>query len=221
MRGLGALALAAALALPGGRGAAHPHVFIDAALPLVFDEEGRLAALRIDWTYDAFYSLVMIEDNGLDADGDGTPERARLAAFAGQDVDWAAGFPGDVELEDGGVAVALAGPADHGVRYESGRSVTTHVRPLKAPLEIGGPVEARVYDPGFFVAYDMPALPDVEGRRDCSVARRAVDADAAYEEYGEKLAAVDIGGDPFAEVDLGDIGILFADTFEVTCPAPS
>lgn len=218
---LGALALVAGLLAPTGQGEAHPHVFIDAALSLIFDDQGRLAALRVGWSYDEFYSLVMIEDNGLDADGDGTPEAERLAAFAGQDVDWATGFPGDVTLTQGGALVALAGPVRHRVYFENGRIVTSHVRPLNTPLAVDGATAARVYDPSFFVAYDVPLLPTTEGREGCTVTRRAADTGSAYKEYGDKLASVDIGDDPFQEVDLGDIGILFADEFELTCAAPS
>ena len=72
---LTAAALGLALASPLG---AHPHIYIDTDFDLVFDTDGKLAAVRIDWAYDDFYSLLMIEENGLDADGDGTPEQARL-----------------------------------------------------------------------------------------------------------------------------------------------
>lgn len=221
MRRLVPIICALALVLPAGRASAHPHVFIDAALSLIFDDEGRLAALRVGWSYDEFYSLVMIEDAELDADGDGVPEPEKLAAFAGRDVDWEAGFPGDITLEQGGEAVALERPVDHRAYYESGRYVTTHLRPLKEPIALDAQTAARVYDPSFFVAYDVPKTPTVEGRAGCDVTRDAADTDAAYEEYGEKLASVDVGEDPFAEVDLGDIGILFADRFVVSCSAPS
>ncbi|WP_420767992.1 DUF1007 family protein [Roseovarius sp. S4756] len=221
-RMIGALALMGAFAMPAGQGEAHPHVFIDGALSLIFDDHGRLAALRIGWSYDEFYSLVMIEDKGLDADGDGTPEPAQLEAFAGHDVDWAAGFPGDVTLMRDGVAVALEGPAQHRAYFENGRIITTHLRPLSAPVDLGeGSAVAQLYDPSFFVAYDVPALPTIEGPEDCAVTRQAADTDKAYAEYGDKLASVDVGEDPYVEVDLGDIGVLFADRFIVTCAAPS
>ncbi len=73
---LTAAALGLALASPLG---AHPHIYIDTDFDLVFDTDGKLTAVRIDWAYDDFYSLLMIEENGLDADGDGTvtPEEMR------------------------------------------------------------------------------------------------------------------------------------------------
>jgi ABC-type uncharacterized transport system substrate-binding protein len=213
--------MALALAPLGGRAWAHPHVFIDAALAFVFDDEGRIAALRVGWSYDDFYSLVMIEDNGLDADGDGTPEAQRLDAFAGHDVDWAAGFPGDLSLMQGDKLIALAPPVRHTAQFEGGRIITSHVRPLVQPLAITDALIARIYDPSFFAAYDVPALPVAQGRDGCRITRAAADTDRAYQEYGDKLASVDVTGDPFQEVDLGDIGILFADAFGLVCDAPS
>lgn len=216
-----ALTLCAAglLCAPGAASVAHPHVFIDAAAALIFNEEGALAALRIGWSYDAFYSLVMIEDRGLDADGDGTPEVAQLEAFAGKDVDWAAGFPGDVVLSVDGEAVALLPPIRHRALFENGRIITTHVRPLETPVAVTMPVTLQIYDPSYFVAYDVPVLPSIEGGDACKLARSRADTSRAQAEYGDKLAAVDVSDDPFEAVDLGDIGVLFADSFTMTCAA--
>ncbi|MGR3463395.1 DUF1007 family protein [Limimaricola sp.] len=216
---LSAFALSAALP---GAALAHPHVFIDAAFELVFDEAGALAAVRIDWAYDEFYSLMLIEENRLDADADGFPEQAALDAYAGRDVDWAAGFPGDFVIEKGGEAVALDGPVKHRARFEEGRLVSSHVRPLAAPFDVSDQVvTARAYDPTYFVAYDVPVDPTVIGREGCKLRRDVADRGAAEEEYGEQLAAIDATSDPFEEIDLPDIGVLFADSFELTCAASS
>lgn len=214
-------ACALSVALPGVA-LAHPHVFIDAAFELVFDEAGDLAAVRIDWAYDEFYSLMLIEENGLDADGDGTPEQAALDGYAGRDVDWAAGFPGDFVIERDGEAVALDGPVKHRARFEDGRLVTSHVRPLAEPFDVSGQVvTARAYDPTYFVAYDVPVEPTVAGRENCVLRRNVADREEAEEEYGEQLAAIDASSDPFAEIDLPDIGVLFADSFVLTCATSS
>ncbi|WP_422075464.1 DUF1007 family protein [Tranquillimonas rosea] len=204
-----------------GAAIAHPHVFIDTDFDLVI-EDGRLTAVRIDWSYDEFYSMLMIEESGLDADGDGVPEQARLDAFAGQDVDWAAGFPGDFSVTRDGAEVALARPVDHRARFEADRIITSHVRPLETPVSItDATIVARSYDPTYFVAYDVPGTPGVIGRDACRLVRDKADTEAAQEEYGDALAAVDMGGDPFEEVDLPDIGILFADSFTLRCDASS
>lgn len=205
-----------------GGARAHPHIFIDAAFEMVFNDAGALEAVRIKWAYDAFYSLMLIEENGLDADGDSTPEPAALNAYAGRDVDWAAGFPGDFTVALDGVAVDLAGPVEHRARYEAGEMVTSHTRPLIVPLDVStGVVTAQAYDPTYFVAYDVPATPVISGRDDCTLDRQVADREAAKVEYGEQLAEVDAASDPFAVVKLPDIGVLFADSFVLTCAALS
>lgn len=215
------LFLALSLALGGGA-SAHPHIFIDTGFALLFDDDGAIEAVRIEWSYDDFYSLMLIEENGLDADGDGTPEPAALDAYAGQDVDWAAGFPGDFVIALDGQAVSLDPPVLHRARYDSGRIVTSHVRPLTAPLDVtAGVVTARAYDPTYFVAYDVPQAPATDGRDDCRLDREAADREAAEAEYGDQLAAVDAGSDPFEVVELPDIGVMFADRFVLTCAASS
>ncbi|EYD72084.1 hypothetical protein Lokhon_02156 [Limimaricola hongkongensis DSM 17492] len=206
------------VACAGAAVRAHPHVFVDAGFELLFDAKGQLSAVRIDWAYDEFYSLMLIEENGLDNDGDGTPEQAALDAYAGHDVDWAAGFPGDFDLEQGGEAVVLDGPVMHRARFEQGRVVTSHVRPLAAPLDMtDGAVIARAYDPSYFVAYDVPVAPAISGRTGCTLDREAVDYGAAEAEYADRLAAIDATSDPFEQVDLPDIGVMFADRFVLTC----
>ena len=216
------LSISAFAAAFAGSAQAHPHVFIDAAFEMIFDEAGRLEAVRIDWAYDEFYSLMLIEENGLDADGDSMPEPAALDAYAGRDVDWAAGFPGDFTIALDGAAVDLDGPVMHRARYEAGRLVTSHVRPLAEPLDVSkGVVTARAYDPTYFVAYDVPGAPGLSGREDCRLDREAADREAAEAEYGEQLAEVDATSDPFEVVELSDIGVMFADRFVLTCAASS
>ncbi|MTH78502.1 DUF1007 family protein [Paracoccus aestuariivivens] len=216
---LAALLLLLPLSTPAN---AHPHVFIDTDFSLVFSPSGELQAIRVDWAYDEFYSLLMIEENGLDSDGDGTPEQERLDAFAGQDVDWAAGFPGDFSVEIASQPVTLRGPEQHKVRFENGRVITSHIRPLASAVAVAGAdIVARSYDPSYFVAYDVPKEPRIDGRDDCRVRRDKADEAAAQAKYGEKLAALDVTDDPFQEIEIPDIGILFADSFVVSCDAPS
>lgn len=215
-----ALALVFALLSGGLAASAHPHVFIDASFALLFDGQGRLAAIRVYWLYDEFYSLSMIEDAQLDRDGDGEPDPARLAAWAGHDVDWAAGFPGDFTLEQGGQPLALDRPVDHKAVWRDGRILTIHTRPLHKPVPVtrAAPVVARAYDPSYFVAYDTPADPVVKGRDDCTITRRKPD-DSGQKELLAELSRLDMQTDSITFMQMPDVGAAFADRFEVTCGA--
>ena len=76
-------------------GAAHPHIFIDAGMEVIFDDQARATGLRITWSYDDLFSLMLVEDRGLDPDFDGvlTPEEA--TAISGFDMEWQPGYAGD------------------------------------------------------------------------------------------------------------------------------
>lgn len=215
------LALLAAVSILSPRPAdAHPHVFIDTDVALIFGKSGRLEAVRVTWAYDDFYSLMMIEDAGLDANGDGVPDPDRLRAFAGQDVDWKAGFPGHIYLERQDKPIALGPPRDHVARFANGRIITSHVRPLTQPLAVtkSAPLRLRVYDPEYFVAYDTPRDPTIEGRRDCKVSHRAPDTSGQKDLLAE-LQNLDTQTDSLQIMQMPDVGVFFAKRFEVACGA--
>ena len=49
---------------------AHPHVFVEVGLRFVSQPDGRLSGVEVTWRYDDFFSLLVLEDRGLDPDGD-------------------------------------------------------------------------------------------------------------------------------------------------------
>ncbi|SMO98836.1 ABC-type uncharacterized transport system, substrate-binding protein [Paracoccus laeviglucosivorans] len=214
-----ALTLAVVTLLAGLQTAtAHPHVFIDADAALVFNKTGQWAAIRVTWTYDEFYSLMMIEDAQLDANGDGIPEPERLNAFAGKDVDWAAGFPGHILVEHKGAPVVLGPPLEHRAAYENDRIKTSHLRPLEYPVKVtaADPLFLRLYDPEYFVAYDTPRKPTIQGDAECKVARRPPDT-SGQQDLLAQLQQLDMETSSIAFMHMPDVGITFADGFLVTC----
>ena len=79
-----ALAIACALSTTGP-GTAHPHIWIDAAANLVF-EQGALVGIETQWTLDPFISALLIEDFDADKDGVFEPDEAvalEQATFVG------------------------------------------------------------------------------------------------------------------------------------------
>ncbi|MDO5657487.1 MAG: DUF1007 family protein [Paracoccus sp. (in: a-proteobacteria)] len=222
------LALAGALAaLAPAQAIAHPHIFIDASLVMVFDAGGRLSAIKVEWAYDEFYSLSMIAEHGLDPDRTGAPDPERLAGFAGKDVAWDEGFPGDLSVMQGAEGVALGPVRHYPPRYAEGRIITAHSRPLAQPLEItpDSPVTVRVYDPEYFVAYDTPENATIQGSALCEVTREAPDAAGAQMPVEDEaalldaLSQIDRDGDALGVMEMEDVGIVFADRFVITCSA--
>ena len=59
---------------------AHPHIFIDTRYEVILNDRNEATALRIGWTYDDLYALLIFGDLSLDPDGDGmlTPEESAM-----------------------------------------------------------------------------------------------------------------------------------------------
>lgn len=211
---IGTLLLATGLAAaPAG---AHPHVFIDAGVEFRFDDQGRLAALRVVWVYDDLTSLMILSDRGFDGDGDGslTPEETRR--LSGFDMQWDEGFAGDSFLMEGDSPRTLGRPEGWTAEVRSGRIITTHLRALDPPVSAGAaPVVVQIYDPGYYTAYTIAADPVIRGRDDCTAEVFGPDpaaADAAFHAAMREVSGLDL------EIAFPAIGVHYADEIRLTCP---
>ena len=198
---------------------AHPHVFVDTALEVIFDEKGQATALRISWTYDEYYSLVIVEERGVDPeyDGSATPEEAK--ALAGFDMGWDASFDGDTYALMGGASLPLSRPGDWTAVYEAGKITSSHVRRFDAPITIGAMgLIVQSYDPSYYSAYAIIGTPTLTAApQGCSVGVFAPDpasADAILQ------AAIDEqAGSDDVESTFPAIGAAYSDEARVTCIA--
>jgi ABC-type uncharacterized transport system substrate-binding protein len=211
-----ALALLAALApVPA---AAHPHVFIGTGLTLVLDEANRLAAIRVTWSYDELYSLLVLEERGLDPDYDGELTPEELASLNGFDMAWIEGFPGDTYAYAAGTPLALGPPTDYVTTIEDGRIVTTHTRKLEPPPESAA-LSVKAYDPTFYTAYEISRGVTLEGGTGCAAELVPADLDAAYTMLEELLYGPRSG--EWSEDEFPEVGEAFADEVRLTCASGS
>lgn len=210
------LALLIALALPAPL-AAHPHIFVDASHELIFDAEGRLAALRSTWAYDPLFTLLMVEDGGYDTDGDGDISASELEAMRLWDADWPEDFGGDVELDLAGAPLELGPPTDWAADWRNGEAVSVHTRALAEPVEVEAQaLTLRAFDPIFYVAYSIAALPVFTGREDCRAALVSPDTSKIGADLAEAIAALPPEVDP-KEAGLGEVGRLYAEELRISC----
>ncbi|HBS99897.1 MAG TPA: DUF1007 domain-containing protein [Citreicella sp.] len=209
MTRLTALVLALLPALPVG---AHPHVFADVGLALTLDARDRVVSVDVTWRYDDFFSLLILEDMGLDPDGDGVLTGAELDQLARFDLDnWYEGFEGDLYLYSGGQKLDLGAPDFVDVRMVGGQIESVHRRSVD-PAPADGLV-IRPYDPTYYIAFtaNLPVtLPDR-----CSARVTKPDLDAADRALQAELAKV-----PEDQFEVIEMGETFADRIDVTC-APS
>lgn len=222
-----ALVAGAAMALPLAVPApamAHPHIWVDAGLEIYFDDQGRLAALRITWVYDEFFSMLMLSDLELDSgfSGELTPEDH--AALQGFDMNWIEGYHGDVFVTLDGAAQALSGPLEWTSDLIDGQLVSTHLRALEERVAPeGAEVRIEVYDPTYYTAYRIVGTPAVMGRTDCRVRIFEPDWDAADAQLQAALdEMLGAGLDEFEiEADFPAVGRLFADEARIACAGSS
>lgn len=195
---------------------AHPHQFIDAALTMLFDDQGQLAAVSVLWVYDDMTSLIILEELGMDADGDGVLTEAEIAKLKSVVGTWPEGFKGDLVLTRDGHAVDLSGPLDPDALLQDGRLVTRHLRALIQRTDpASGVVEAQIFDPFYYTFYDLMKVPEVTGRSDCMVRLTKADIAAAQRLYDRAVAEMsdeelEAGGFP-------EIGGAFADVMRLEC----
>ncbi|WP_284264553.1 DUF1007 family protein [Roseicyclus amphidinii] len=199
-------------ALPG---LAHPHIFVDAGLRLIRDAEGRVTAVEVTWRYDELYSLLLAEDYGLDPDYDLQLTEAEIAATLGFDLNWSAGFEGGLVLRQGGAPLEIGAPEPVSLAMlETGQLQTTHRRPVLG-AEPGAALEAQVYDPEFYIAFEMILEMEVAGAPGCAAELIRADLDAAYAVLERALD--DIGGAVAAEDNFPAVGAYFADRVVFSC----
>jgi ABC-type uncharacterized transport system substrate-binding protein len=207
--------LAALLPMPA---AAHPHVFIGTGLTLVLDDRNRLTAIRITWAYDELYSLLVLEERGLDPDYDGTLTAEELASLNGFDMAWIEGFPGDTYAMAAGAPLVLGPPRDPVTTMEEGRIVTTHTRSVEGDAPASA-VSVKAYDPTFYTAYEIDRGVTLEGGTGCEAALVPANLDAAYTMLEELLYGP--RSSEWSEDDFPEVGEAFADEVRLSCASGS
>ena len=214
------LTAAAIAVLPLNSARAHPHIFIDAGLELIFDDQNKLEAVKVTWAYDEFYSLVVLEDNGLDPNGDGFLTDAEQQSIQGFDMNWTEGFAGDLHALQNDTPLALSRPMDFTAILDDGRLISTHLRRFETTVAVtDDPVRLQVYDPDYYTAYTVVSDPIVQGRAGCQVRILVPDPAKANKEFEAALAELgtDQTLDDLALENFPAIGATFAEEVQVTC----
>lgn len=216
----GALA-ALALAVPAAPALAHPHIFIDTGLQVQFDPEGRAAAVRVVWVYDAFYSMLLLEDMGLDPDFTGTLTEAEKETLTGFDMQWQEGYDGDLYALMGDRAIGLSGPDDWTADVQDGRIISTHLRLFEERVPVGAeePLILQVYDPTYYTAYTIATGPQIEGRDGCTARIFEPDRTAANDILESALAELlaQAETEMLDEDEFPAVGAAFSEEVRLTC----
>ncbi len=208
--GLFAAALAVFAAVSPRPAGAHPHVWIDMRTELVFDGDGRVAGLTIDWTFDELYTAFVVDDIGGAADID----RERLEDVGRRSLANLREFDYFTEFLVDGTPQELSTPDAFDIVLREGRMQLRFTLPLAEPVS---PADRRisyaVFDPTYFVS-----ILHTEDERTFLPANTPADCTTTLEEPNPTSDAIS-----FAQsLDLMDsapdtLGAMFAERVRLTC----
>ena len=138
--------------------AAHPHIFIDATVAVVF-EDGAVSGLRHDWTFDSAFSAWMVQ--GLDANGDGVTEPDELQELADENMLGLREYGFYTTAGAVNAPMRFEATGDQRMRYEDGRVTLSFSLNAEQPQPVGSGFELGVYDPEYYVAISVGDETDV------------------------------------------------------------
>ena len=192
----------------------HPHVFVETTLHFRQNAEGQIVEVEVTWAYDDFFSLLILEDEGLDKDGDGELTDAEYQQLWAFDLkNWYDGFEGALFLTQAdGSKIALGAPRATMIDIDAGRIVAGHRRsiPPTSPADI----TIEQYDPTFYVAYSVSG--GVTFDRGC--AANVVEADLNAATAARDQALLDSLAAPGTDIfEFVELGTHYADRIKVTC----
>lgn len=145
-----ALLLAALAPRPA---AAHPHVWVTMRSELVYDGEGRLAAVKQVWTFDDAFSAFALQ--GMAKQKDGTYGDDVLKPLAEVNVTSLKEYDYFVVGKTATGKIAFKPPVDYFLTYENEMLTLHFTLPLAKPLPAKGQVSFEIYDPTIFVSFSF------------------------------------------------------------------
>ncbi len=136
---------------------AHPHVWIDGHLTLLFNSQGQVTAVRHAWKFDELFSAFSLQ--GIMREKNGVIPAAELKTLTDQ---WMLNLADPAShffttVSHGGQAIALQKPvhAQSNLDAQTNQLTLSFELPFNEPLALNKlSLEVDVNDPGYFVAFD-------------------------------------------------------------------
>jgi ABC-type uncharacterized transport system substrate-binding protein len=197
---------------------AHPHVFIEMTSDVVFNGDGLINAINVEWVFDPDYSSMATE--GLDANKDGMMSTDELAPLAKENVDSLKEWSYFVYARLNGEKLKWPDVTEYGQHMgDDGRLRMQFVVPLPKPVD---PRTAefvyRIYDPSFYIAIDFAGKEPVEALGSkppsCQIEVRKPPDPNETQDTKSMLATKGKDWTPDQE---DDFGVMFAQPVAVVC----
>ena len=129
---------------------AHPHIWIEARLAIVFDDQGAISAIRHQWTFDEAFSAWAIQ--GLDTNGDGQTSAEELQALADENMIGLQQYSYYTFAGEGADDVSFVSGPNPNMKFEGGQTTLSFSLVPEAPIKIQRVLEVELTDPEYYVA---------------------------------------------------------------------
>lgn len=152
--GFKAASLVAAIAISAPAVAsAHPHVWVEARAKVLFDKTGLISGIHNDWVFDAMYSAFAVQ--GLEKDGKLATTKD-LSSLAKTNVDSLAEYDYFTYAKADGHKLVFGKPIDYSLEERPDKRVVLHFTlPLATPTKTGRAMSFQIYDPTYFVDFEL------------------------------------------------------------------
>lgn len=208
------LAIAATLASTGPA-SVHPHVFAEARLDVVVNQDETVKSLRHVWRFDdVFSSTVLME---FDKNSDLKLDDAELEDVSKTVFESLAEYKYFQLVTADGKDIDMKPPARLMANYENDQLIILFESEPAKPLKLSGKVDFGIYDPTFYTAIDFTEDKDMAVETlpaDCTRQVIRPDPDQAIAQNQSTLTEA-FFNDPTGT----DLSKIFATKLELTCTA--
>ena len=144
----GAVAAALAFLTLVGTAGAHPHAWIDLRSIVVFNGDGQVSAIQVEWTFDEFYSTFVLED--IVRTGEDT--ESALEKVNQENLQGLKAFNYFTEIRANGETVDISDATDSSLKVYKDRLRMVFTIPLDTPVDPRSTLfEYAVFDPSYYI----------------------------------------------------------------------
>ncbi|AJY46047.1 DUF1007 family protein [Martelella endophytica] len=199
-------------ALGAGSASAHPHVFVDARLEVVADDDGNITALHNVWRFDEFFSSSVILDYDANMDNQLTGEE--LTDIGDTVRDSLEEYDFYTQITDNGEDIKLARPDVIHADMRDGQLLLFFEAKPEKPIKLKGHLTFGVYDSTMYTAIDFHQDTDLvtigKAFEACQTLVLRPNPDEVISQNKDALTAAFFN-------DPTDMSKLFATKLDVTC----
>lgn len=129
---------------------AHPHVWTDMTIEILFNDDGMVTGLRQTWLFDDYYTAYAVE--GMDLDGDGNPDPEKLNEIMQVNLEHLKEYGYFTEARENEKILKLQPLTGKSTRMLGKRLEMTFTSPFENPVSPKGKnFSYAIFDPTYYV----------------------------------------------------------------------